>query len=107
MTGILKRSTKFSYMDLRGRHKKERRFYKYYTYFGYDVWRLDIAGFGRSEAVTDGFLPDSGYAAEDIGAAVEKIVEIRQRGCFASILYTSDVSCRSSLSLDKHLAVHR
>lgn len=41
---------------------------------GYAVWRLDIAGFGRSEAVADGFLPDSDYAAEDIHAAVEKIV---------------------------------
>lgn len=40
---------------------------------GYDVWRLDIAGFGQSESVTDGFLPDSDYAAEDINAAVEKI----------------------------------
>ena len=26
---------------------------------GYDVWRLDIAGFGQSESVPDGFLPDS------------------------------------------------
>lgn len=40
----------------------------------YAVWRLDIAGFGQSEAVQDGFLPDSDYAAEDINAAVEKIV---------------------------------
>ncbi len=42
---------------------------------GYGVWRLDIAGFGRSGEVEDGFLPDSDYAAEDINAAVEKIVE--------------------------------
>ena len=42
---------------------------------GYDVWRLDIAGFGQSESVTDGFLPDSDYAAEDIHAAAEKITE--------------------------------
>lgn len=41
---------------------------------GYGVWLLDIAGFGQSEAVTDGFLPDSDYAAEDIYAAVERIV---------------------------------
>jgi pimeloyl-ACP methyl ester carboxylesterase len=41
---------------------------------GYGVWRLDIAGYGGSEAVSDGFLPDSDYAAEDINAAVEKIV---------------------------------
>ena len=43
---------------------------------GYGVWRLDIAGFGRSEPVEDGFLPDSDYAAEDINAAVEKIVSV-------------------------------
>ncbi|MBP5621595.1 MAG: alpha/beta fold hydrolase, partial [Thermoguttaceae bacterium] len=42
---------------------------------GYGVWRLDIAGYGRSGEVDDGFLPDADYAAEDIRAAVEKIVE--------------------------------
>ena len=41
---------------------------------GYAVWRLDIAGFGQSGEVEDGFLPDSDYAAEDINAAVERIV---------------------------------
>ena len=40
---------------------------------GYAVWRLDIAGYGQSGAVKDGFLPDTAYAAEDINAAVEKI----------------------------------
>ncbi|MCR5301774.1 MAG: alpha/beta hydrolase [Lachnospiraceae bacterium] len=43
---------------------------------GYGVWRLDIAGFGRSQEVENGLLPDSDYAAEDINAAVEKIVEV-------------------------------
>ena len=43
---------------------------------GYAVWRLDIAGFGQSGEVEDGFLPDSDYAAEDINAAVEKIVQV-------------------------------
>ena len=43
---------------------------------GYAVWRLDIAGYGRSEPVKDGFLPDTAYAADDIHAAVEKIVQI-------------------------------
>jgi pimeloyl-ACP methyl ester carboxylesterase len=42
---------------------------------GYAVWRLDIAGFGQSCEVEDGFMPDSDYAAEDIAAAVELIVE--------------------------------
>ena len=43
---------------------------------GYGVWLLDIAGFGRSGRITDGFLPDSDYAAEDICAAVTRICEI-------------------------------
>ncbi|MBR4807614.1 MAG: alpha/beta hydrolase [Lachnospiraceae bacterium] len=42
---------------------------------GYNVWRLDIAGFGRSGKIEDGFMPDSDYAAEDINAAVESIVK--------------------------------
>lgn len=41
---------------------------------GYAVWRLDIAGYGQSGVVEDGFMPDSDYAAEDIHAAVERIV---------------------------------
>lgn len=41
---------------------------------GYGVWLLDLAGFGRSEAVEDGFMVDSAYAAEDIHAAAEKII---------------------------------
>lgn len=41
---------------------------------GYAVWRLDIAGFGQSGEVEDGFLPDTDYAMEDINAAVEEIV---------------------------------
>ena len=40
---------------------------------GWAVWRLDIAGFGRSQAVADGFMPDSACAALDIDAAVQKI----------------------------------
>ena len=46
---------------------------------GYAVWKLDIAGFGQSGEVADGFLPDSDYAAEDINAAVEKIVSVSGR----------------------------
>ncbi|MDO4546726.1 MAG: alpha/beta hydrolase [Clostridia bacterium] len=42
---------------------------------GYAVWRLDVAGYGRSGAVEDGFMPDSDYAAEDICAAVEAILD--------------------------------
>ena len=42
---------------------------------GYAVWRLDIAGYGQSVDVADGFLPDSFYAAEDIRAAADKIAQ--------------------------------
>ena len=42
---------------------------------GYAVWRLDIAGFGESEKVADGFMPDTAYAAEDAAAAAQLIIE--------------------------------
>lgn len=42
---------------------------------GYAVWKLDVAGFGQSSEVDDGFMPDSDYAAEDIDAAVNLIAE--------------------------------
>ncbi len=42
---------------------------------GYAVWRIDIAGYGQSGAVEDGFMPNSDYAAEDINAAVNLITE--------------------------------
>ena len=47
---------------------------RYLAREGYAVWRLDIAGFGQSGEVDDGFMPDSDYAAQDINAAVEMIV---------------------------------
>ena len=40
---------------------------------GYAVWRLDVAGYGQSEKVEDGLMPDTAYAAEDIRAAMELI----------------------------------
>ncbi len=43
---------------------------------GYAVWRIDITGYGQSERISDGFLPNSDYAAEDINAAVREIVRI-------------------------------
>ena len=49
------------------------------TKAGYTVWLLDIAGYGRSGEVADGFLPDSDYAAEDIRCALEKIAS--ETGC--------------------------
>ena len=47
---------------------------------GYGAWRLDIAGFGLSDSVEDGFATDTEYAALDIEAAVEKIVRKTGRG---------------------------
>jgi len=46
---------------------------------GYAVWRLDIAGFGESGEVTDGFMPDTAYAAEDASAAAQLIIETDNR----------------------------
>jgi pimeloyl-ACP methyl ester carboxylesterase len=43
---------------------------------GYQVWLLDVAGYGRSQKVEDGFIPNSDYAAEDIAAAAKRIVEL-------------------------------
>ena len=43
---------------------------------GYAVWRLDVAGYGQSQAVEDGFLPNSDYAAEDVAAAAAAVVKM-------------------------------
>lgn len=48
---------------------------KYFARRNYDVWLLDIAGYGQSQEVKDGFMPDSDYAAEDIAAAAKLILE--------------------------------
>lgn len=49
---------------------------RYLARRGFAVWSLDIAGYGRSEQVKDGFMPDSNYAAEDIAQAAEKILSL-------------------------------
>lgn len=49
---------------------------RYLARNGYAVWSVDIAGYGRSAAVMDGFMPDSSYAADDLAAAAAKILEI-------------------------------
>lgn len=48
---------------------------RFFAEKGYAVWRLDIAGYGSSQAVEDGFLPNSDYAAEDIAAAAGVILK--------------------------------
>ena len=47
---------------------------RFFASKGYSVWALDIAGYGSSQAVTDGFMPNSDYAAEDIAAAAKLIL---------------------------------
>ncbi|MDR1623102.1 MAG: alpha/beta hydrolase [Synergistaceae bacterium] len=46
---------------------------RFFANNGYSVWLLDIAGYGSSQKVEDGFLPNSDYAAEDIAAAAKLI----------------------------------
>ena len=48
---------------------------RFFANNGFNVWLLDIAGYGSSQEVADGFLPDSDYAAEDIAAAAKTILE--------------------------------
>ncbi len=48
---------------------------RYFTEHGFEVWLLDIAGFGNSGNVEDGFLPDTDYASEDIEAAIRCILK--------------------------------
>lgn len=48
---------------------------RFFARRGFNVWLLDIAGYGSSQEVADGFMPDSDYAAEDILAAVKVILE--------------------------------
>lgn len=49
---------------------------RYLARRGFAVWSVDVAGYGRSSEVKDGFLPNSAYAAEDLAAAAAKIIEV-------------------------------
>lgn len=49
---------------------------RYLARRGFCVWTVDVAGYGRSQEVKNGFLPNSEYAAEDISAAAAKILEL-------------------------------
>lgn len=49
---------------------------RYLASQGYGVWSVDVAGYGESEEVADGFMPDSDYAAEDIAAAARKVIAL-------------------------------
>lgn len=48
---------------------------RFFAESGFKVWLLDIAGYGSSQEVEDGFMPNSDYAAEDIAEAVRVILE--------------------------------
>ena len=48
---------------------------RFFAKHGFSVWLLDIAGYGSSQEVKDGFMPNSDYAAEDIAAAVRVILD--------------------------------
>jgi pimeloyl-ACP methyl ester carboxylesterase len=48
---------------------------RFFANNGYSVWLLDIAGYGRSEKVKDGFMPNSDYAAEDTAEAAKLIIK--------------------------------
>ncbi|MBQ7544041.1 MAG: alpha/beta hydrolase [Synergistaceae bacterium] len=54
---------------------------RFFARRGFNVWLLDIAGYGQSQEVEDGFTPDSDYAAEDIAAAAKLILEKEGRKC--------------------------
>lgn len=49
---------------------------RYLARRGFCVWTVDVAGYGRSAEVKDGFLPNSAYAAEDLAAAAARILEL-------------------------------
>jgi pimeloyl-ACP methyl ester carboxylesterase len=48
---------------------------RFFANNGYAVWLLDIAGYGESQKVEDGFMPNSDYAAEDIATAAKLILK--------------------------------
>ncbi len=48
---------------------------RYFAKHEFEVWLLDIAGFGNSGNVKNGFMPNSDYAAEDIASAVRLILK--------------------------------
>ena len=43
---------------------------------GFRVWRIDVAGYGRSERPDDGFVVTAEYAAQDVLAALTRIREL-------------------------------
>ena len=54
---------------------KDYSFARFLAKQGFEVWTFDMAGYGRSQTVSDGFLPDSDYASENIHAVVRLILD--------------------------------
>ena len=58
---------------------------RYLAARGFAVWTFDVAGYGESQEVEDGFMPNSDYAAEDAAAAAAEqerlvvIIDIKRR----------------------------
>ncbi|MEY8377111.1 alpha/beta hydrolase [Lachnospiraceae bacterium 56-18] len=50
---------------------------EYFAQNGYNVFRLDLSGYGRSEKYEDGWIVTTQHAAEDEIYALEKICEIQ------------------------------
>ncbi len=50
---------------------------KFYASNGYNVWRIDYGGYGRSDKYENGFDVDTVNASKDIVATLEKICEIQ------------------------------
>ena len=74
---------------------------------GYNVWLLDIAGYGQSQAVEDGFTPDSDYAAEDILAAVKVILERSGRKSLDILGWSWGTVTAGRFAADNPELVHR
>ena len=49
---------------------------RYLAARGFAVWTFDVAGYGESQEVEDGFMPNSDYAAEDAAAAAAEILKV-------------------------------
>ena len=49
---------------------------RYLAARGFAVWTFDVAGYGDSQEVEDGFMPNSDYAAEDAAAAAAEILKV-------------------------------
>lgn len=80
---------------------------RFFVNNGYSVWLLDIAGYGQSQPVEDGFTPDSDYAAEDILAAVKVILERSGRKSLDVLGWSWGTVTAGRFAADNPELVHR